>query len=158
MDGYGVGGPFPAYSFEDCNTYAGSQFASRGLHSGVFFGNSHISLSDMYDGTSNTYLFAERGIVDGWGKWGGAGEIMKCPFGISDVTLPGVLNELTGGGLRIPRHRDSDRLFLWSWHDGVSGVALGDGSVKFLTYSTSYQIQAAYTTRNGGEVDSVHGF
>jgi prepilin-type processing-associated H-X9-DG protein len=46
----------------------------------------------------------------------------------------------------------SDRLFLWSWHDGGSQYALADGSIRFVSYSMDHKLQLALTTRASGEV------
>src|SRR5262249_37695631 len=41
---------------------------------------------------------------------------------------------------------------LWSNHTGGANFAFGDGSVRFISYSTNYQIILNLATRNGGEV------
>ena len=45
-----------------------------------------------------------------------------------------------------------DQFHYWSLHEGGANFCLGDGSVRFLTYSTSPIIQRAMATRDGGEV------
>ncbi len=147
----GVGGSYAATRFTDCDRIAGTS-GPPSIHSGVFFGNSSIRFADVTDGLSNSALLVERGVVESWGKWGGAGEISRCPYGNLDVSIPGVLGETGEGGLRSPRRLASDRLFLWSWHDGGSQYALADGSIRFVSYSMDHKLQLALTTRASGEV------
>jgi prepilin-type N-terminal cleavage/methylation domain-containing protein/prepilin-type processing-associated H-X9-DG protein len=147
----GVGGSQEARRFTDCDMLAESS-RRPSIHSGMFFGNSSIRLADVTDGLSNTSMLVERGGVESWGKWGGAGEIARCPYGNLDVSMPGVFGENGGGGLRAPRLVPSDRLFVWSWHDGGSQYALADGSVRFVAYSMDHKLQLAVTTRAQGEV------
>lgn len=145
----GTTGMQSAAHFSECDRIAGTP-RHRGLHAGVFYGNSHTRLRDITDGTSTTTMLAERGVVDEWGKWGGAGVVFACPFGVLDVVMPGVIGT-TGGGLRRPRGTTGDRLFLWSWHDAGSHVGLADASVRFVSYSVDKSVQRALATRSGGE-------
>lgn len=135
--------------FQDCDRLAASR-EHAGLHAGLLYGNSSVRLADIVDGSSNTALLVERGVVDEWGKWGGAGVVFACPFGVMDVVLPTVISA-SGGGLRAPSHSSADRLFLWSWHDGGTHFAKADGSVVFASYSRDRSIQAALGTRAGSE-------
>jgi prepilin-type N-terminal cleavage/methylation domain-containing protein len=127
-----------------------------GLHSGMFFGNSDLSLADVLDGTSQTLLVGERGVTLTWGRWGGAGDLSTCPVGLADVLIPGVLtNQPQLGGLRPATGVEDDRLHWWSWHLFGSHFAMADGSVRPLAYSIDQQVLAALTTRAGGEPVSV---
>lgn len=143
----------PVISVDDCDRF--DKLTGRSsVHAGLFFGNSSVRFADVSDGLSNTFMLSERGVVDEWGKWGGAGEISHCPFGILDVIMPGVLGTISGGGIRAPRESSSDRLFLWSRHHGGCHYATADGSVRFVSYSIDHELQSMLSTRDHGEVIS----
>jgi hypothetical protein len=147
----GIGGMLETLHLVDCEQRS-SLPNSALIHAGILFGNSRIGPRNITDGTSNTLMFAERGIVGDVAKWGGAGDISKCPAGILDVTLPGVFGIEFGGGLRAPKNGASDRLFLWSWHNQGTHFATADGSVRLVSYSFDHVIQAAISTRSSGEM------
>ncbi len=149
----GIGGLQPATHILRCNELDSRQPVST-IHAGIFFGNSSVRLTDIKDGTSNTFLLGERGGVPELGKWGGPGLLFACPLGVLDVVLPGVLGDRFGGGLRPPRGRTSDELHFWSSHDGGCYFAFADGSIRFLSYSTDHDIQRSLSTRDQGEVIS----
>jgi hypothetical protein len=44
-----------------------------------------------------------------------------------------------------------DQIHWWSNHPGGAMFLNGDGSVRFLPYSTSIPVFQALSTRNGGE-------
>ncbi len=147
----GISGLQPLQSVDDCERF--NKLSERSsVHAGLFFGNSSVRFADITDGLSNTFMLAERGVVDDWGKWGGAGDLSRCPFGILDVVMPGVLGTLGGGGIREPKRASSDRLFLWSRHNGGCHYAIADGSVRFVSYSIDHELQLMLSTRDHGEI------
>jgi len=147
----GISGLQPMFTVNDCERF--DKLTGRSsVHAGLFFGNSSVRFADVTDGLSNTFMLAERGVVDQWGKWGGAGDISRCPFGILDVVMPGVLGPLGGGGIRPRRNASNDRVCLWSWHDGGCHYAIADGSVRFVSYSIDHELQSMLSTRDHGEV------
>jgi len=132
-----------------CTQSAGQNEA---LHSGVFFGNSSIRISDVTDGSSNTAFVAERGVALEWGKWGGAGVANTCPSGIADVLLPGVItNDPASGGLRRPKGDLEDRFAWWSWHSAGTHFSFVDGSVGIVSDSVDFSVLTAFSTRSGSE-------
>ena len=126
----------------------------QALHSGIFYGNSSTRMADIIDGTSQTMFVGERGVTGGWGKWGGAGMVTRCPMGMADVVLPGVIGGADGeqGGIRAAVGAGTDRHHWWSWHPGGTHFSFADGSVRFVSYSVNRGIVAALSTRSDSEV------
>lgn len=122
------------------------------LEDGVLYHNSSVRFSLIADGTSNTFLFGERGVVAPYGKWGGPGVAGRCPAGLADVVLPGVIRSKTFGGVHQPYGDLSDQLIWWSWHSFGTNFCLADGSVKGISYSTSHEIVAAISSKSEGDV------
>jgi prepilin-type N-terminal cleavage/methylation domain-containing protein/prepilin-type processing-associated H-X9-DG protein len=140
---------------------------------------SGIKMSDVGDGLSNTFMVGERppstDLIFGW-MFAGVGASndgetdvilgiserhergsyfsnMKDPNG--NLCSPGDVDpnsplayKLSPGDLR----NQCDQFHYWSLHTGGANFCLGDGSVRFLSYSTSSIVQRALATRNGGEV------
>ena len=122
------------------------------IQNGVLFGNSSTRLSDITDGASNTLLIGERGIEDGFGRWGGPGEFYQCPWGLADVVLPGTLrNRDFVGGIRIRDGSLHDRYSWWTFHSGGANFGCADGSVQFRSTHLDAAVLSAMSTRAGGE-------
>jgi prepilin-type N-terminal cleavage/methylation domain-containing protein/prepilin-type processing-associated H-X9-DG protein len=138
-----------------------------------------IKMSAVTDGLSNTLMVGERppskDLIFGWmfagvgasgdgdtdvilgiserHEEGGPFSNLKDPNGNScspgskDPNSP-LAYKLSPGDLR----NQCDQFHYWSLHTGGANFCLGDGSVRFLTYTTSPIVQRAMATRNGGEV------
>ena len=120
------------------------------INCGVFYGNSRTRLTDITDGTTQTLMLGERGLLTQWGKWAGGGDHLRCPWGIADIVLPGTTNFF--GGLRPARAQESDRLYWWSHHPGGTHFALADGSVRMMNYEINDRLLRALTTRNDSDL------
>jgi prepilin-type N-terminal cleavage/methylation domain-containing protein/prepilin-type processing-associated H-X9-DG protein len=117
---------------------------------GLVYYLSHVSLAGVTDGTSNTFLFAERGHgkfpasdVNCWNWWtsGNYGDTMFCTlYGVNvwqkppfNVTLGPVCNNSTGPDEFVSSPG--------SFHPGGANMGFADGSVKFIKDAiSSWQI------------------
>jgi len=109
--------------------------------------NVGVRLRDITDGASNTLMVGERG-ADEKAYWGwaflGTGQdsegftdfVLHCEEGLR----PGKLGSY------------EDITHFWSLHSGGAFFLLGDGSVRFLSYSINFATFQALSSRNGGEV------
>src|SRR5262249_41078317 len=108
---------------------------------GVVYYLSHVNISGVTDGTSNTFLFAERahgklptGEINCWNWWssGNYGDTMFTTFfGIN--VFPKAPFNFTLGNLRVTRTGPDDFVSSpSSFHPGGANFGFTDGSVKFI--------------------------
>lgn len=115
--------------------------AQTGRGDGVFFRNSRISLHQIMDGTSTTFLLGERARASGPSTWNGA----------AGDNGPALVLGSTGGdpGPNAMPRRPTQ---FSSRHDGGAYFGFGDGSVRFVKSNVGAAIYAALATRNGEDV------
>jgi len=148
--------------------YLGNSGVNYKTRDGIFYTNSRVRMTDITDGTSNTFLVGERppsaDLEFGWwfAGWGQAGD------GSCDVVLGS--SELTNftyytnaptcqNGVSYPYGPGSlsnkcDQYHFWSFHSGGCNFLLADGSVHFVRYGVPQTILDGLATRNGNEVVS----
>jgi prepilin-type N-terminal cleavage/methylation domain-containing protein/prepilin-type processing-associated H-X9-DG protein len=142
-----------------------STYYSSATLDGCFYVNSSTKISDISDGTSNTMFFAERfhrdpnwtvaaattGTADitTFGGW-----VWTNPTAMEDLTLGTQvpINWMIPAGLTGYAATDTRLNAIGSGHTGGANVCFADGSVHFLTSSTSLAVLEAAGTRAGGEV------
>jgi prepilin-type processing-associated H-X9-DG protein len=129
--------------------------------------NTSNRLIDVTDGLSNTFLLAEcAGREDVWrGRTmypvnftstpkvrarGGAWATTDNPYTIGQRTAWDVNFGPIPGPIRINNSNEWGHCF-YSFHSGGANFAFADGSVRFLSESTSLAVLVALTTRAGGE-------
>jgi prepilin-type N-terminal cleavage/methylation domain-containing protein len=161
-----VGVPYPS-------TQGGG---TRPGQNGVIYVNSGVTISGITDGTSNTVMVGERppsnDLEYGW-QWAGAG-YDDGNFGSGDVVLgvrevlynpsPSVFDFYRPGNIQDPSHFSH----FWSLHPGGGMWLMGDGSVRFITYSAgtavagtfngipSVTVLEALASRTDGEVFTLN--
>ncbi|MBX9583876.1 MAG: DUF1559 domain-containing protein [Gemmataceae bacterium] len=126
--------------------------------------NRGIAITHITDGASNTLMVGERppsaDLVYGWWFAGAGFEAA----GATDVNL-GVreINDPAHSGFSDcpvgpynfragTVNNQCDMFHFWSFHSGGSNFVMGDGSVRFLAYSTTDPVMPAMSTIAGGEV------
>ncbi|MEZ6130310.1 MAG: DUF1559 domain-containing protein [Planctomycetaceae bacterium] len=124
-----------------------------------------VRIRDITDGTSNTLLTGERGVIvkfGGYGMWNYS--LLGCASGHGDTVLThdnwafavpnGGLNYV--GGFRPPASYSDpvgdDIFHWWSLHIGGAQFLLADGSCRFISYNTDYGTMDSLHQRNDGNV------
>jgi prepilin-type N-terminal cleavage/methylation domain-containing protein/prepilin-type processing-associated H-X9-DG protein len=134
---------------------------------GIFFLDSCVCLTDVTDGTSNTFLFGERchrdpyfdlqqplvypgaGSIGRVGRWGCVAGLGCMGNVMLSTPVPIDYQVPAGGDVSTLR----DRMCAFgSGHPGGANFAFADGSVRFVPASTPLLSLQALSTRAGGEV------
>jgi len=139
-----------------------STFYPSATMDGTFWVNSVTTVADVTDGTSNTLFFAERFHYDpNWDAATGGGLGLNT-YGGWVWTNPNAMEDLTlgtsvpinwmippgGKGFAVTDPRLNA---IGSGHSGGANVCFADGSVHFLSTTTSLTVLQALGTRSGDE-------
>jgi prepilin-type N-terminal cleavage/methylation domain-containing protein/prepilin-type processing-associated H-X9-DG protein len=133
---------------------------------GVFFFNSSVRITDIIDGSSNTFAFGERYHYDPlWTTSTGIssrGGWAWSEYNSSQDVLLSAAFDGPAGNLQVGINftmttnnaaQQNDRLCAFgSGHPGGANFAMADGSVRFVTQSIDFATLQALTTRATGEV------
>jgi prepilin-type N-terminal cleavage/methylation domain-containing protein/prepilin-type processing-associated H-X9-DG protein len=146
----------------------GNAGTANGDNDGVLFNSSHVPISQILDGTSNTIMVGERppsnDYLYGW-WFAGAGYPNEFT-GLGDVTMgtraTGYVTALNVylsmncptdpplvGLLPGTIQNDCDQTHYFSLHAGGANFLFCDGSVKFLTYQANSVLPALGTIAGG---------
>ncbi|NBO91867.1 MAG: DUF1559 domain-containing protein [Planctomycetia bacterium] len=141
---------------------------------GIFYTNSRVRIADITDGTSNTMMFGERQHKDpifdqiyttfpilGWSGWGWVnqenaigdflvGACQPINWMVPQSAIGSPTNTSNNNWIRMKLSSMS------SAHTGGANVAMSDGSVRFLSNSTTLTVLWGLSTRAGGEVISAN--
>jgi prepilin-type N-terminal cleavage/methylation domain-containing protein/prepilin-type processing-associated H-X9-DG protein len=173
----GVSGPdfyswskTPSSSFYKASTpgilVASNKFDPAASNREVPVSNRGVKISAVSDGLSNTLMVGERppatDLVFGWWFAGagfddcGTSDVVQgvrefappdltsepsCPIGPYNFKAGNVSNQC-------------DQFHFWSFHSGGTNFAMGDGSVRFMSYDAD-AVLPAMSTRAGGEVFEI---
>lgn len=158
VDSVRVSSHKPDWPIAGSNSYLGVAGTQLAAENGVLFLNSQIRWVDVTDGLSNTLMLGERPpnltvtlgrYYGGTGHWYFGDAILGVRETLSDVYClgdPPFANTPLGT-------KCSDYHF-WSLHSGGTHFALADGSVRFVSFSTSEKVLKSLATRAGGEPGS----
>jgi prepilin-type processing-associated H-X9-DG protein len=127
----------------------------------VFYVNSSTRVLDITDGTSNTLFFAERSHFDR--NWPASAGLPLTTYGGWAWTNPNAMEDLMlgtevpinwtippgGSGFAVTDPRLNA---IGSQHTNGANVGFADGSVHFMSNSTSLTVLQALGTRAGNEV------
>ncbi|WP_202973893.1 DUF1559 domain-containing protein [Fimbriiglobus ruber] len=120
----------------------------------AYTGKKSVRLTSITDGTSNTVLVGERPppADNGWGWW-------VASDGDSVLAHPnrttGWIGNCNGNEIFRPDtpnpNSEESACHYWSFHTGGANWLLGDGSIRFITYSAAATI-TQMASINGGEI------
>jgi prepilin-type N-terminal cleavage/methylation domain-containing protein/prepilin-type processing-associated H-X9-DG protein len=161
------------YGMSSYGGNAGRRSFPVGTGDGIFFFDSCVRLTDISDGTSNTFLFGERSqrdpqfdiqqplVYPGAGRMGEVGR-WGCVAGngcLGNVLLstPVPIDYQVSPGGDVSTLRDRMCAF-GSGHVHGANFAFADGSVRFISDSIPLVTLKALSTRDGGEVVSGGDF
>jgi prepilin-type N-terminal cleavage/methylation domain-containing protein/prepilin-type processing-associated H-X9-DG protein len=132
---------------------------------GIFYHKSKVRIADITDGTSNTLMVGERppsaDLNFGWWFGSDGRDEQGTGEGTLGSTELGYYNSVLKSQFHCPEAKlgfqpgdvndNCDQVHFWSLHAGGGNFLLGDGSVRFLTYSIRPDTFAQLCTRAGGE-------
>ncbi len=148
-------GPYP---FPPATSYMGVSGTKTWSQNGVLFLDSHVRLTDITDGATNTLVVGERppNRQKQVGQWYGIiphGYNIDAFLGVTEEGNPSYIHHCPIGPYQFELGSFTDQCSLmhfWSVHSGGGHFAFADGSVHFLLYSAA-PILPALATRAGGE-------
>lgn len=138
--------PGPADWFE--STYYDWNTSNAQSNTGISFARSRITMDQIADGASNTYLLGEKYLnpdsyATGWDWADDAGMYEGCAWD---------LYRWSGDSPRQDtRGLDSWRSYFGSAHAGGCRLAMCDGSVRFISYEIAPAVHAGLANRKDGK-------
>jgi prepilin-type N-terminal cleavage/methylation domain-containing protein len=162
----------PGIRDQALTTYLGNSGTTSNSMDGVLFYNSKITLTQITDGTSNTFVVGERppnsNMEFGWwlAAYGYDGRgTADCVMTSNDVAAANYFKnnygcDTTNTSLKIGLRAGKqdvgcDAAHYWSFHSAGAQFLMGDGSCRMIAYSNNGVI-AALSTRSGGEVANAN--
>ena len=150
------GGSVRTANYDNHETYSG--WPPENHFDGVVFMRSEVKLSQVLDGSSNTYMVGEKSVRPQayWGWDGQPPDDQSNPsvdYGDMEGAYSGGDSNRSAMFLPFP---DDPVAILWeNWgsaHPGVWHMMFADGSVRALGFTIDADVHFAMGTRRGGEV------
>lgn len=142
------------------NYVTGSEAARNWTTSGIIYPDSRVRVSDIIDGTINTFLLGEHSAGFGWtdtkkAVWGG---IQPWTWGYYFYGVTSGWLMIDHKAIRYPINfpdyihtADTNFSAFNSMHTGGAHFAMCDGSVRFFSENMSFDVYHALATRAGNE-------
>jgi hypothetical protein len=123
---------------------------------GIAYLNSGISMRDVLDGTTNTFMFLE---LAHWAPHSWCQMDQPCnPFFFVHHESEGYVCAMRGSGPLPPNDAYiADTRGAYSDHPAGIQAALVDGNVRFVSDDADFRVYQATFTRSGGESESLTG-
>jgi prepilin-type N-terminal cleavage/methylation domain-containing protein/prepilin-type processing-associated H-X9-DG protein len=158
----GGGGYWPAVGFTSYLGVCGMDLEQRG----IFYKKSQVRIAMVSDGLSNTFFVGERppSVDLEYGWWFAGAGVAGGGTGVGDVIL-GSWNLEYPPAISGCKHTDPktlvgfrpgdvtnpcDQCHFWSLHPGGGNWLLGDGSVRFVSYSLPQNVLDLLVVRDDG--------
>lgn len=155
-----------ATSDDESTKISGTKSLEDTNQNGLFFACSSISIMDIKDGTSNTFMIGEAQTDVEFGKDGQSmdhwviGSPQTDPCGCNGGTGGTEFTEFVGSAYPKMNARRTDptvsghemELSYGSWHVGGGHMAYADGSVHFISENIDKTVYNGLATRQGHEV------
>ena len=152
--------PEVSYATGDSPTFTG--WTSSNYFTGVSFQRSQIKISDITDGTSNTYMIGEKYLdIDYYftGEDAADDQSTYCGWDNDNHRDTFVPKPPT---LPVPPMQDRAGFFLrgqfWQAHNNGFNMAFGDGSVRTIDYSISLETHRRLGNRKDGLPIDAKGY
>jgi prepilin-type N-terminal cleavage/methylation domain-containing protein len=150
-------------SYAACFGALGLLGAAPDNGNGIFSRNSHVSVTDIHDGTSNTIAIGERGAFFAQSPWAGVmtGGTVRITPGAPvhrNIIEPAPTMVMAHAGSHTINSDLSEPYDFFSPHVGVIHFAFADGSVRRLSFTTDTTVLQALATIDGGDIANGQDF
>ena len=145
------GGSVRTANYDNHETYSG--WPPENHFDGVVFMRSEVKLSQVLDGSSNTYLVGEKNLRPQ--AYLGSTEEATKDYGDDEGCFTGHNGDVARSSGVLPFPDDPAAHLFWNWgsaHPGVFHMMFADGSVRPVSYTVDADLHFALGSRNGGEV------